>query len=259
MDVVIPTYRRATREQQITYTNLRWAGVRPILAVRESEISAYKEAVPEAEIVLISDKVLGIGDTRDEIIAKVNNRFVLMMDDDLDFAVRRKDDPTKMRAPTPADINDMLVACYLKLKEYAHVSVAPREGSNRSTDEFLYNTRMMRVLGYDTRVLKDHLLCFSPAQFMCDFHMTLQLLRLGYDGCVINNFTNNQRGGSNAPGGCSTTRSDASQTAEANWLAARHPGFVRVVQKATKTAWGGGIRTDVTVQWKQARKAGVLK
>jgi hypothetical protein len=31
-----------------------------------------------------------------------------------------------------------------------------------------------------------------------------------------------------------------------------HPAFVKVVEKATKTSWGGETRTDVQVSWKKA-------
>ena len=37
-----------------------------------------------------------------------------------------------------------------------------------------------------------------------------------------------------------------------NELAALHPDFVKVVEKYTKTSWGGGIRTDVRIAWKKA-------
>ena len=31
-----------------------------------------------------------------------------------------------------------------------------------------------------------------------------------------------------------------------------HKGFVRVVEKKTKTAWGWGTRKDVVISWKKA-------
>jgi hypothetical protein len=38
----------------------------------------------------------------------------------------------------------------------------------------------------------------------------------------------------------------------AKGLAELHPGFVKVVRKETKGAWGGGERVDVQIQWKKA-------
>ena len=38
----------------------------------------------------------------------------------------------------------------------------------------------------------------------------------------------------------------------AHELEVLHPDYVTVVDKTTKTSWGGGTRTDVRIAWKKA-------
>jgi len=46
------------------------------------------------------------------------------------------------------------------------------------------------------------------------------------------------------------------QSQGAERLKELHPDVVEVVEKETKTAWGGATRKDVKVQWKKAFKTG---
>ena len=140
------------------------------------------------------------------------------------------------------------------LDVYAHGAVAPREGGNRVTDDILYNVRCLRALFYRTDVLKVYDIRFTDMEVMEDFHVALSLLRQGFKSVTINHMVQNQNG-SNLPGGCSDYRSMEMQERAAHTLKERHPDFVTVVQKETKTAWGGGMRTDVRVAWKKAYAA----
>lgn len=254
MDIVIPTLGRALNKLQPTFNQLREAGVEATLVVQPHEEKLYQ---PIGPVHVLPERIKGIAATRDYIIHDMpSDEPVCMMDDDLHFAVRRQDDRTKFRQPQPEDIRHMVHAIEQMLEDHPHVSIGSREGGNRVTDCISYNTRMMRVLAYDRQVLRREQITFAPMEVMEDFHVTLQLLRRGYDCAVLNNWVSNQAGGSDAKGGCSTFRTLELQAKNAHLLAARHPGFVKVVEKTTKTAWGGATRTDVMVQWKQARKAG---
>jgi hypothetical protein len=86
---------------------------------------------------------------------------------------------------------------------------------------------------------------------MEDFDVALSLLTKGYENAIINTVAHNQKG-SGAVGGCSVWRTPQVQAQAALKLAELYPGIVKVVEKTTKTAWGGGTRTDVTIQWKAA-------
>lgn len=260
MDILIPTYGRVGIHQQHTLKQLMYTGRRIRLVVQAREADAWRAhgIASEDDIYVLPDNIRTIADTRDHIIWDMQGfDKVLMLDDDLHFAVRREDDPTKFRQPTSEDLRQMLLAVEAKLEYSPHVGLGAREGGNRNIDPILYNTRMMRALAYRRSYLKTHMITFAPMQLMEDFHVNLQVMRSGADTLVLNQWVTNQAGGSGAVGGCSTYRTPALQDAEARKLAGLHPGFVKVVQKTTKGAWGGGTRTDVTVAWKQARKSAI--
>lgn len=258
MDIIIPTLGRCDMQVQTTFNQLRKAGYRPIMVVQPHEAYWWAESVERGMCVphVLPSHIKGIAATRDYIIHEMEgDDHVVMLDDDLHFAVRRDDDRTKFRQPEVHDLRNMMNTMDATLEVSPHVAIGSREGGNRVTDAVVFNTRMMRVLGYRRSFLKQNHICFTPMQVMEDFHVTLQILRLGQDCAVLNNWVSNQAGGSGAKGGCSTFRTPELQELNAERLAKRHPGFVKVVKKTTKGAWGGGERTDVVVAWKKARAA----
>jgi hypothetical protein len=255
MDILVHTYGRADKARQTTVNELMADGITPTLVVQASEADLYGW-FPGRKIVLPFE-IRQLSPTRDWLIHHcVGDDKVVFLDDDLHFFCRRGDDRTKFRIPRKNDLVDMMGAIERALEVCPHVGIAPREGGNRNTEQHLRNTRLMRVLGYRRDYLRKHALHFTPLVVMEDFHMNLQIMESGADTLMLNNWCSNQSGGSDAPGGCSTYRSSAVQTASAHLLHSLHPRTVRVVEKATKTAWGGGTRTDVVMQWKRAR-AGV--
>jgi hypothetical protein len=225
-----------------------------VLVVYEREAESF----PGCNVMVVPSHVRGIAAKREYImqvhdVAKFGPHIV-MLDDDLRFFVRMFSDPTKFQKATDEDVIAMFNQIGTQLLEFAHVGVLGREGGNRVNEEFIYNTRMMRVLAYDVNVFRKESIDFERGGNMCDFDVTLQLLRKGYKNCVLADWVQDQ-GTSNAPGGCSLTRSSDVQEADARRLQANFPRFVKLVTKTTKTAWGGQDRTDVVVQWKRAFNA----
>lgn len=262
MDILIHTSGRANIARQHTLKELVvLANIIPTLVVQYTEAGAYRdmlqhEALPLDYLHSLPEYIKTLAPTRDYIIHDMpGDDHVVFMDDDLNFAVRRTDEPTKFRPPGPGDLQEMFRHIDAALKEFPMVGIGAREGGNRVTEPVSFNSRIMRVLAFRRSYLKELGLTFSPMVVMEDFHINLQILRSGADTCILNRWVSNQAGGSDAPGGCSVYRSDAVQAEAAHMLAARHPGFVKVVQKQTKTAWGGKTRTDVIVQWKKARSS----
>lgn len=214
-------------------------------------------ATPQPWVIEAPKSVTNIGAKRDFIVqhaAKQGYSHIIMMDDDLKFARRRVDDPTKFLPFAPTRMHHetklMLNEMFTLLCTHAHVGIVSREGANRHTAATLTNHRMMRVLGYNIDVLRQHKIKFTRLPLMEDFDVTLQLLRAGYPNAVITGYTNDQNN-SNAPGGCSTYRTGQLQAEAAHKLAALHPGFVKVVTRPDKGGWGGE-RVDVQVAWKKA-------
>jgi hypothetical protein len=204
----------------------------------------------------------GIGRTRqflcDWAFKADSDGRLLMLDDDLTFAIRRNDDPTKFRTPTDNEIRHMLADIDMELDKHIHVAVAPREGGNRRTDNYVLNTRALRALAFDTEKLRSLGVRFDDAELMEDFTVQLRLLLLGHPHQTINWMVQNQAG-SNLAGGCSTYRTMESQSKAAHALKERFPEFVNIVQKQTKTAWGGQAREDVIIQWKAAYAEGLRR
>jgi hypothetical protein len=211
-------------------------------------------------VVVLPPGILTIAPTRQYILDNLvgEDEPFCMVDDDLLFFKRRDDDRTKLRDLQSGELLHAFIEMERILRgcedsRVAHVGFAAREGANRNTEEYLYNTRIMRVLGYSSGPLKEHGIRFDEMEVMEDFHVALSLLERGYDNMVMNEFAHNQAGGSGAVGGCSHFRTPELQAANAHKLAELHPGVVKVTKKVTKGAWGGGERTDVTVYWKKAR------
>lgn len=249
MRLIIPTYGRASIDRQHTLRALKSAGFSPTLVVQAREADQYR--MP-AELAVLPDNIRTIGPTRDWIMENFSDEKLMLMDDDLAFAKRRFDDPQKFLACTPDDIVDLVMKIEDALDDYDHVGVAGREGANRITKPFRLVERMMRVLAYNRSVYFEVGAKFADIPLMEDFHMILSWLRAGAPNYIINSYVQDQIGGANATGGCSTYRTDQLQTLAAHKLAQLHPGFVTVMEKTTKVAWGGGTRTDVRVSWKAA-------
>lgn len=250
MLIAIPSRARADQKNH-TYDNLPpELQRRAVFFVPEAELNAYILRFPR----VVGQKVSGIGPSRQHIIQYAKGGKVCMLDDDLSFFERRRDEPTKLQKASPKSITLMFAEMERKLNVFAHAGITAREGANRNVDGFLFNTRMLRVLAYDTAVLKREKIRYDRCPVMEDFDVTLQLLEKGYSNIVLNHWAQDQ-GTSNAPGGCSTYRTREVQAEGAHTLKKLHPDFVTVVEKETKGAWGGGVRTDVRIAWKKARES----
>jgi hypothetical protein len=179
-----------------------------------------------------------------------------MLDDDLRFAARREDEPTKFVDATDTQIETALRELWSQLGAHSHVGMSTREGGNRYTDDYDYNTRLLRVLGYRTDLMRQHNIRFDAIPVMEDFYVSLSFMSKGLGNAKLNWLVQDQKG-SGTEGGCSQYRDMELQAAAAKALHCHFPHFVTVVQKETKTAWGGGTRTDVRIAWKKALKWGL--
>lgn len=254
MQIFIPTYGRS--DYQVTWDNLPHAvKFSTKLVVQERERHKY-EKYPT---VVLPPEIQSIGPTRQWILDHATDSYIIMLDDDLDFATRREDEPAKFRGSTDGDTYDMIYAILEQLHlGYKLVGVSGREGANRDTSAIKYATRQLRIHGINRVAFKELGIRFDRIPFMEDFDVTLQLLEQGHTNCVLNQWVHNQRGGSNAPGGCSESRTAEAQSAAAKELKRLHPSVVRLVEKTTGD-WGMGTRLDVYVEWKKALRMAEAK
>jgi hypothetical protein len=254
MRIYIPTRGRAS--YQLTYKNLPVHIREQVIFIVDSNTEAAilsRHFIIPPRILITNGVRVGIGPARDTAIADalMNGENCLMMDDDLTFAMRRGDYPTKFKPPVPNEITNAILEMEHQLNYYAMVAMSHREGANRRTEPWIQNTRALRVLGYNTRILAAEGIKFSDMEFMEDFHVQLALLTRGYETGHLNWMVHNQPG-SNTLGGCSEYRTLERQKLAAEALKAKYPDFVDVVVKQTKTSWKGETRHDVRIKWAAA-------
>ena len=248
MQIFIPTYGRADRQHTFEHLPEKLKE-RTTLVVQHREKDLYS-GYPH---IVLPPRIKTISPTREYIFRHLvckSHKFI-MLDDDLRFDYRRMDERGKFYVATEAQIIKLFEHIEEALNDYAHVGVLSREGGNRVLESTKECTRMMRVLAYRADVLWRENIKFDRLPLQEDFDVTLQLLRKGYKNLVLCEWVNGQ-GTSGAKGGCSHFRTMEMHNANVLKLAKLHSPFVKVVEKETKGAWGGGKRLDVMVQWKKA-------
>lgn len=220
------------------------------VVVYPEELEAYQKALPVTTRIMSTSAGIDrdICSKRQWIMAQSNDDKIMMFDDDLVFAQRRADDPTKFYPATEESIKVMLETADMVMDSTAHGAIAPREGGNRITDQFMFNSRAMRALFWNKSMMRN---VHIKGGVMCDFYTTLALLTRGIPNVVINGWVTNQAG-SDTTGGCSLYRTPAVQTEAAIALFRAFPKYVTLTWKETKESWGGGGRVDVRVQWQKA-------
>lgn len=250
-DLYIPTYRRVARQETLAAFPAGWRA-RTALVCRPDE----RHALARHGVKVLVAPVKGISATRQWIIDQHEGDRLLMFDDDLKFARRRQDDPTKFERLESGDsrIGVMLDVLWEALEMYPVVGLASRGGANRETADWRMNQRIWDVMGLRIDILRDNGFHYRKP-LMEDFDLHLQFLTHGYPSAMLNAYTKDDFG-SNAPGGCSAYRDSTMQAAAAVDLVLDWPEFVALRQ--TKNDWGSGMesRWDVRVQWGKAFKAG---
>lgn len=261
MRIYIPTLNRGP-EKQWTIRELGPRIVRKYKATivcPPTELNAFLAAGFDA----VACKAKGIAATRQWIIEHgvSSDNVVLMLDDDLSSWSWRYDDGEKIgyKRATDEQRENGFAGFAALMKSYAHGSIGHRLFAN-NRDELEYNTRQLRALAYNTKIMQKLGVKFR-IPVMEDFDVQLQLLKLGHKSIQYNFLTQEQRG-SNEAGGCSTYRTHQVQADAAHRLAKLHPECVTVVEKKLDKGWGGDMgaeRTDVRVAWAKAVKIGEEK
>lgn len=266
MHIYIPTRGRADRLASSTAALIPESErSRVTLVTHPSEVQAYSDAadreLPGVSVVTLGDYRY-IGEKRGMIgrhAAESGESKFFMLDDDLDFLIRRGDDTWRLRPCEPEEVSELFEVVDYFLDYYVQVSVSPREGNNRlgiagKRELFFECFRAMRMVAYQTEAFNscEH----GRIPVMEDMDVTLQLLRRHHKNAVLGYWANGQKM-TNSPGGCSIWRTRELHNAAARRLAELHSGLVAVRQKINKTDREGlGTRDEVTVQWKRAYQYG---
>jgi len=269
MHLYIPSHMRATEANVRMGPLLRLSPElrrRTHYVVPHGQLEAYDLVlrglgIPTFDILETPEGMRGIGPTRHwigEHAQSIGADKFVMMDDDIDFLVRKSADDWRLVAQTEEQTDEMFREIDHWLDTYASVGISSREGNNRAgvggpRDENMVAiaTRVMRMFGCRTAdwLEMEH----GRVEVMEDFDLQLQLLRAGRGNCCLFYYANGQKM-TNMPGGCSTYRSHEVQDTAARRLQELHGDrLVRLRQKQNKTdAAGLGTRTEVTIFWKKA-------
>lgn len=245
---VINTLGRVNR--QITWNNLPPSiRAKTVLSVQYHERNDYG---PEYKLLVLPHTITDLPTTRQWLIDNVKTRYLVIMDDDLTFFTRKNDNPAKLYKMEEWEHEEMF-GDMLHLLDLGHpmVGISSREGNNREPAAIKYVGRSMRIFALDLETVREVGARFDRTKTKEDMDMTLQLLRAGYQNAILYCYANDHVS-SNAPGGCANYRTLELMKEDALVMQKLHPEFVKVVEKTTKTSWGGATRTDVVVQWKKA-------
>ena len=251
MKIYIPTRGRADDQVTLSFfpESLR---KEVVLVIDSDEEHLYKDKY-DCQFMVIPEDIKGIAKKRQYIHKHTDDKKIVMLDDDLRFYIRKSDNDWHLRYLEPNEYPALFGLLDVWLDDYAHVGVSAREGNNRVEKLAVENTRYMRVLGYNLDMFDG--IELGRVQVMEDFDINLQLLRQGKPSKISYYYAQGQKS-SNAAGGCSEWRTIDVHNQGALTLQSLHPDFVKVVEKETKTAWGGQPRNDVNVQWKRAFNSG---
>jgi hypothetical protein len=226
------------------------------LVVDAAEYEQYQQAhARKCTVAHPPPRCTGITKVREWIAATCTQPKLIMLDDDLRFYKRAVGSLylRKLETDEYIEMFDMLAEW---LDTVPHAAISAREGNNRVEQSYKYAGRALRCLAFRTEEYR-RFAAAGRCAVMEDFDTALRLMRLGWANKISYTYAQNQDGGSNRAGGCSTYRTPAVQAHAAHALAKLHPGFVKVVTKQTKSAWQGQERTDVTVYWKKAWMSGL--
>lgn len=247
MEIYIPTLGRGP-DAQISYHKIAPAlrGDFPVTIVCPH---AERDAFKAAGYPVMSHDVVGLGATRQWIMAHATHNSVVMVDDDFGSWSYRPD-PNAGRYKKATDVEIRLGFYRLAelLKDYANAGIGPRLFANHMYP-VEYCRRVNGVVGLRKDILEMHELEFI--QCPEDLEMTVQLLRAGYasatDFCLVYD-----QAESNAPGGCSTYRTPQFQAEAVAEFVSLHKDYVRATDKAPKSGWfNGQPRKDVAVRWQK--------
>lgn len=255
MRIYIPTKGRISN--QLTIANLPdELKSKTSIVAPQSETFFHRNNHPLCEVIPQPDPKMGIAEKRKWIMGIATDDKIVMLDDDLRFAMRREDDPGKFRKAEPADVLKAFAELEEALSEeipHAGFSVrgsgigdAAKRGGWQTTGK-----RMIYSLGYHVPTVKEHAI-FGRIENHEDMDICLQLLTKGFPNAVNFSFVTDQAFGK--AGGCTDERTVESNNVGSYRLAELFPDYVKVSEKDYKASVP---RIEVVVQWQKALQFGL--
>lgn len=227
------------------------------VVVPEDEMEAYREVCDKYHVGLqAAINCHHVATQRQFCAMQCSTRYFAMADDDLIFSYRNNEG--KLRPATPEIVREIFDTIYADLLAgVPAVGISTRFGNNFTKEDYVEIGRMYRIWFLDLDIYHQLGITMAPYPefFMEDFHWVLTFLEHGYKNRIYYKYAQDDKGGSNAAGGCSTYRTAELQKKAAIWLMTHHAS-VHLVTKRSKSGWDGlTMRTDVRVEWQKAYNA----
>lgn len=247
--IYIPTYERVNAQTTLERMPLSAGATKGRVVLVATRKEAKKlERKWEVPVLVQPDEVTNIAQKRAWIIEQCRYERMIMLDDDLRFCFRPDFKVPKLITVPP----DHEGACaeWLNIERalefYAHVGMGARMGAQSKQFKWQFNTRMMYVLGYQTRVIQKE--CnLGSIRTREDMDYTLQLLQKGYRNLVNYRLLVDQTYAK--AGGMTEERTIERSNKDAFKLAKRFPGLVATKEKEYKQSIP---RVEVVVAWRKA-------
>jgi hypothetical protein len=204
----------------------------------------------DVPVLIQPEEIETIAQKRAWIIKQCRYERMFMLDDDLRFCLRRSFDSPQMLTIDPKDP----AACKewrmleSSLEHYAHAGLAARMGAQSKKYKWAFNTRMMYVLGYQTKAIQKCEL--GRINTREDMDYTIQLFQMGYRNIVNFRLTVDQT--YDKPGGMRGERTVKKSDRDAVKFAEMYPKLITVVERAYTESVP---RKEVIVKWKAAYRA----
>lgn len=255
MKIYIPTRGRV--KNQLTLENLPpELYVEAILVCPPSEVNRMRQNHEHAQILAQPEEKMLIHHKRRWIMDQCPEDKMVMLDDDLRFAVRRDDDPGKFRKAEPKDI----IQAFKELEDILSEDVphagfavrgmgigdAAREGGWQEAKRMVYS------LGYYLPIVK-YWAEMGRIQTHEDIDVTMQLLSMGFPNRVNHSFVTDQKFGNE--GGCTNERTIEINNADCIRLTELHPDYITVTEKVYLNS---PTRLEVRCAWQKALKDGLV-
>lgn len=244
--IYIPT--RGRIEQQLTIQRIPDAAKGKIFLVAPRKEAKKLERNWEVPVIAQPDEVQTISQKRAWIIEQCRSERMFMLDDDLRFCLRRSFESPSILTVTPDDeeANRQWNNLELALEHYAHAGLAARMGAQEKKHTWHFCTRMMYVLGYQTRIIQE---CdLGRINTREDMDYTLQLFAKGYRNVVNYRLVVDQT--FDKPGGMRGERTIEKSNKDAYRLKKLHPGVdIKIEEKAYTHSVP---RKEVRIDWKKA-------
>jgi hypothetical protein len=259
MNLYIMSRGRAGKVGTLHHIPKAWLH-RTFIVSSYSDGDTYAKAYPPPQTIQAPEYVHNYSDKFQWIMddgMKDHNVKCMIVDDDLSFSRRSPDNPKSL---IQEKNREMLLGGfnYVEhlLDEFALVGVHPRQMGQNTNPPYVMNSRIICMQGINRK--KTGHVVVNQFPILADVVLNCTLLARGQPNALATTFFQDH-GPCQAPGGCSIYRTPDMQRDAVEYLAARFPGYVKVVHRVAKGAnWlGEGGRTDYTCQWKQLYAAGL--